>query len=185
MNDQTILFQNILSGEAYDYAGNLMDDLSLRFGVLTPKRHNFEPHFTLKYKFITDQLIETEKLLGNYLKDIEKAPVNIGGFGTFKDGDVVYLKVNLSDEARELFRGFYKFLESMPKIVWSENDKENLSFHVTLGVSCKDKAVEIMEYLQKKEKLFGSYLDNVTLLKCLKDKDGNDIWKKHKQFHLS
>ena len=171
---ETLLIQNILKNEPYDFILKLSNELKSKFGVVIPYSG---PHFTIKYKFETTEYNEVNDLVKTFVKDRKKEKITIKNIKTFKEGKVIYLEVILSKSARNLYKDFYTSLEKLSYITWSEFDKEKLNFHITLVKDSKGKASEILNYLKGKEKIFNTYFDNISILSLVKDEIKNDVWE--------
>ena len=76
----------LLASPIQDYQGELVDLIAERFGLTFTQRQAIPAHFTLKYHFATRDIGEVERLIGDFAREREPSPVEVGGFGPSSAG---------------------------------------------------------------------------------------------------
>lgn len=166
------------------YHRNLVDQIAEEFDLTFTKQQGLYPHFTLKYDFETDDIDYVENAVENFVKSYKKAPITIGGFGCFGDW-VVYINVNLSDEAKKLFNEFIREIKSFSWMTWNQYDAENMHFHSTIAENCESKIKEVQKFLEGKEKYFDCLFDNIAILRRVGMIEGIEKWDVHKIYNFN
>lgn len=178
------LLANVLSEPFKSYHFNLVSSIAEHFpNLIETKEQAIPTHFTLKYDFDADNITQLETTLERFAKMHKPKPISIGGFDKFGE-DVVFVKVNLLQEARESFIDFLKELEQFPWMQWQQHDGENLRFHSTIAEECGKQNRAVLEFIKDKEQYFKSYFDNVTIFieSGRKTEHGYRIWEVYKRF---
>ena len=120
----------VVKGKAGDFNNSLRKDLLEKFNTKSSK---LPAHFTINAPFEDEGEI-TE--LNNVLKDFsgsEKAtPYMINGYDHFGDR-VVYMKVNMSKEAKAVHDRLIDKMSEVPYIEFEKKDGKDKTFHVTLA----------------------------------------------------
>ena len=88
-----------LASPIQDYQREMVELIAERFGLTFTQRQAIPAHFTLKYHFATRDIGAVERLIGDFAREREPSPVEVGGFGHFLE-DVVFVEVRLSEAAR-------------------------------------------------------------------------------------
>lgn len=154
---------NLLSGEVVDYQTNLINQIYDKFGLAKVKRMGAPPHFTLKYWFRTDRIKPVAEDLDKFCSRQKPAPVKLGGFEAFGE-NVIYMKVELSDEAMHTFKNLMTLLRQYEWMEWAEFDFPNLIFHATVAIECGDKFKAVWDYLKDRERTYKARFDNVSII---------------------
>jgi 2'-5' RNA ligase len=126
---------------------------------------------------------QRECLLEGFSRAHSPTPVTVGGFGSFPP-DVIFLHVQLSDEARATFRALIRDLRSLAWMQWDQYDGERLQFHATIAEGCGRNYSRIMEFLEKETQYFHCAFDNITILQQTHAEDGIDKWSIHYTYRL-
>ncbi|MBW3020059.1 2'-5' RNA ligase family protein [Candidatus Woesearchaeota archaeon] len=170
-----------LKGPVERYQKRLVNEIADKFNLTLTKEENLDTHFTLKYSFETNNIEEIEKLCKNFCEKNKKSKVKVGTFSGFKP-HVIFINVNLSKEAKDIFSKFIKELKKIKWMEWDQYDAENLHFHSTIAENCNDKYQKVMNFLENKEQIFECFFDNITILKLVSGNSSFGKWKKHKTF---
>ncbi len=169
----------VLGGEIADYHLRLVNEIADKFGKTLTKEQGVPPHFTLKYWFDTETIEHVEKRLKQFADTHIRTPIRVGGFGGFHP-KVVFMSIQLSDQARATFFELISEFKSMDWMQWDKFDAENLHFHATIVEECDEKYLDIWNFVQGQEKYFDAYFDNITVLRTvgkIKDFDKYEIYK--------
>ncbi len=175
------IIHSFLKGPIEDYQHNLVDGIYKKFGLNITKKEGLATHFTLKYWFETDNVQEVENVVESFCKNHKKAPVRVGGFGDFSP-KTIFINVNLSKEAEEVFPKFIAELKKIQWMSWDKYDAENLHFHSTIAEECNEKFKDVKNFLKGKEKYFDCWFDNITILKLVDGEQNFGKWEVHKTF---
>jgi len=170
-----------LNGDVVEYHKKLVSEIAKNFGVISPFKQNFEPHFTLKYGFEAIDTKEVEVIIEKFCASHKKTPVQAGGFKSFRK-DVIFVEIKLSDEAHRVFLEFISELRKISWLSWEEHDGENLNFHATIAADCEKNYTEIFNFIKGKEQLFNCWFDNITIWKESGVINGVTTWDIHKTF---
>jgi len=173
----------LLKGDVEQYQHSRVSQIEKKFGLKRTKKENLDTHFTLKYSFTTNKIIEVEKICENFAKTHQKEPVIVGGFEGFPK-KVIFLNVTLSPKAKNNFTEFITELKKIDWMEWDKYDGENLHFHSTIAEECNEKYDLVKDYLKDKEKSFNCWFDNITILKLVSGTKEEGKWKIHKQFNF-
>jgi len=157
---------NLFSGEVVDYQIGLIEELAAHFKLARIKKLGAPPHFTLKYWFNTDNIDPLIEDLEKFCDQHDPTPVKVGGFASFGK-EVIYLKVEPSEEAMKVYENLLILLRQYDWIEWDRFDYPNLIFHATIAIECGERYEEIWKYLEKREKVFATRFDNITVLTLL------------------
>lgn len=175
---------NLLDSPTKEYQQKLVQEIANKFDIFFTKEQALPCHFTLKYSFETDNIGEIESILKSFVEQHRRQPVRVGGFGNFRK-EVMYIDVELSASAREIFSQLIANLKSIAWMPWNENDGENLHFHSTVAQKCENNFDEILNHLEGKEQYFETWFDNITLLQQISiAESGIGKWKIYKSFKL-
>ena len=165
------------------YHKELVDLVAGRFGLTFTQRQAIPAHFTLKYHFTTSEIGEVEALLDDFVRRHRRRSITVGEFGHFAE-DVVFVDVQLSDEARRVLEALVSALRTLPWMSWDRFDAENLHPHMTIVERCRPRFAEVWELIETRERRFTAWLDNITILKQVGEADGMDLWAVHRSFNL-
>lgn len=173
-----------LRGDVVEYHKSLVLEIADNFGVQKPLKQKFDPHFTLKYGFYAENLNELESKIEKFCQSVIKTTVLVGGFGNFRK-DVIFLNVQLSDEAHNIFFNFIDELQLIKWMTWESVEGKNLHFHATIASHCSEKFAEIIKFINGKDKMFNCYFDNITILKESVVIDGITTWEKYRTYEIN
>jgi len=168
-----------LKGDIEKYHRNLVNMAAKKFDLIVTKEENLPTHFTLKYWFEAENINELELLIENFCETRVKTSVKVGGFGSFPP-NVVFINVQLSDEAKEVFFEFISELRKLSWMSWNKWDAENLRFHTSIAEDCDEKYSRVWQFLHGNEKCFDCWFDNITILKERSRENGILKWEIYK-----
>lgn len=163
-----------IEGDALRFHEKVTSEVCQKFNK---RRQKLPAHVTLKAPFETDKIDELVDMLNDFSKNEYKASMEVKGFGRFR-GDVVYMDVRLSDEAKRVHD---KLMDELIKIPWIElkkNEGKDRVFHCTIvSKGIQDKFNEIWEYVNQYKCNFDTYFDNMSLYIW-----ENNTWIPYKRF---
>ena len=175
----------ILRNDFNEFQKSLVNEIHDKFGLKITKEENLPAHFTLKYWFETDNILEVEKIFENFTKTHKRTPVKVGGFGSFPP-KVVFINAALSDGAKKNFFELVAELKEIKWVPWDKYDSENLHFHSTIAEECNEKFSEVLSFAQSKEtKYFDCWFDNITILKKVGGTKYFGKWEIYKTFEMA
>jgi 2'-5' RNA ligase len=168
---------SVVKGEAGEFNNSLRKDVFSRFGAKSSK---LPAHFTIKAPFEYEGDISAlEKGLENFSKQNYKATYKLESFDHFGDR-VIYMKVNMSKEGKEVHDKIIDILDSQPYISFDKKDGKNKIFHVTVASKMLDRIyTEVWEYVSTKHFSFQCEFNNIAIYKW---KD--NTWVLHKEYTL-
>lgn len=172
-----------MRGDVARYQRNLVLQIAERFNLRITKEENLAAHFTLKYWFEAENIEVIEKLIENFCKSHRKTPVRVGGFGGFPP-KVVFINVELSEDAKKTFSEFIAELRKVPWLTWDNYDAENLHFHSTIAEECGEKYDDVLKFTQGKEKRFNCWFDNITILREIAREKNILRWENHRTYSM-
>jgi 2'-5' RNA ligase len=167
-----------------DYQRELVDVIAARFGLTFTQRQAIPAHFTLKYHFTTPEIGQVETLLEDFVRRQRRTPIVVGGFGHFSE-DVIFVEVELSPSAQRVLEALVSALRTLAWMSWDQFDAENLRPHMTIAERCQARFPEVWEFLERRERRFTAWFDNITILKKAGETDDMDLWAVHRRFNLS
>lgn len=173
----------IFPKEVQSFHENVIEEIKTNTGLTDTWKQGLSAHFTLKYWFETEQIIQIEELLNEFSEVNAAHPVWIAKPGHF-NRSVIFYKISLSDDAKLVFQQLIEKLKTIAWMPWDRYDGENLHFHMTVAENCGDRFEQAWEIANAKTKDFECLFDNITILKMSETKDGVDLWEKHKTFLL-
>ncbi|OOM78158.1 hypothetical protein CLPUN_20170 [Clostridium puniceum] len=168
----------VVKGEAGDFNNNLRKELLKN---LNAKSSKMPAHFTIKAPFEhKGEIDELNDILEKFTKNAKAEPFSIAGYDHFDDR-VVYMKVNMSKEAKAVHDKLIENMSTISYINFEEKDGKNKIFHVTLA-SKKLKFLynKIWDYIQKYPCEFQCFFDNVTIYRW-----EEETWKLYKEFKFN
>jgi 2'-5' RNA ligase len=172
-----------LASPIQDYQRELVELIAERFGLTFTQRQAIPAHFTLKYHFATRHIGEVERLIGDFAREREPSPVEVGGFGHFLE-DVVFVEVRLSEAARRALDALLSALRTLSWMSWGRHDAEGLRPHMTIAEQCRPRFRELWDFLPSYERRFTGAFDNITILRKVGETDGMGRWAVHQRFEL-
>lgn len=172
-----------LRGDVAEYQRSLVLQIAEKFNLRITKEENLATHFTLKYWFEAENIEGIENLIENFCESHKKTPVKVGGFGGFPPY-VVFINVELSEEAKKTFFELIVELRKVSWLSWDQYDGENLHFHSTIAEECNEKYEDVLKFVQGKEKHFDCWFDNITILREISREDNILRWETHKTYSM-
>lgn len=162
--------------EVLTFHKELTNDICYKFNKRPQK---LPAHFTIKAPFETEKIEDMIKVLDEFSKVKNKAPIKIDGFGKFRE-DVVYMNIEVSSEAKKIYDELIDELTKIPWIEFKPNEGKNKVLHCTIvSRRIQDRFKEIWEYVNQYKCDFESYFDNISLYKW-----ENNTWILYKKFNL-
>ncbi|MBF4693566.1 2'-5' RNA ligase family protein [Fusibacter ferrireducens] len=170
------LIVNLFSDPVKKHHSELVSALKEHFSVQPQK---IGAHMTLIPPFECEDILALVRYTELYAKTHKRMPVIVGGIGSFRD-NVVYLKIQMTQEAEQTL------IQYIEKAQTHFESRAQLTtphvFHCTLVSRRISKKFDmISNYLENEQKLFNSYIDNLTLLRWSEDEQQ---WIVEKQYHL-
>lgn len=165
----------VVKGEAGDFNNNLRKEIFKKFNAKSSK---LPAHFTIKAPFEYDkEITDLNKIIEDFCDYEKNEEFSIDGYDHFDDR-VIYMKVNMSKEAKNLHDRLIDKMSEIPYIEFDKKDGKNKTFHVTLA-SKKLKPIysKVWEYIQQYNCEFQCAFDNITIYKW---EEGT--WKLYKEF---
>lgn len=167
----------VVKGKAGDFNNNLRKDLMEKFKARSSK---LPAHFTINAPFEYDgEVRELNKVLEEFSENEKCTPFIINGYDHFGDR-VVYMKVNMSEEAKAVHDRLIDKMSTVPYIKFDRKDGKDKTFHVTLASKgLKHLYNKVWEYVNQYHCEFQCLFDNVTIYNW---DDGT--WKLYKEFEF-
>lgn len=167
----------LIKGEALKFHEKLVEEICENFGV-RPQR--LPAHFTIKAPFEIEDVDEIINLTKSFCLKQNSAPMSIRGFGYFRK-NVVYMKVNMSDEGKHIVDTYINELLKVPNLQWKANEKKEKVYHCTIVSKLEENIFDqIYAYVNKNICDFDSVFNNISILKWEKHR-----WVTFKEFKLS
>ncbi len=166
----------LIRGEALKFHEKLVEEVCEKFQVRPQK---LPAHFTIKAPFKIEDANEIINLTKSFCSKQNSAPMSIKGFGYFRK-NVLYMKVNMSDEGKHIVDTYMKELLKIPNLEWKANEKKEKVYHCTI-VSKLEEATFDQIYTDVNKQLcnFDLLFDNISILKWEKYR-----WVTFKEFKL-
>jgi 2'-5' RNA ligase len=166
---------SVVKGKAGEFNNSLRKDVFSRFGAKSSK---LPAHFTIKAPFEYEgDISDLEKDLEKFSKESYKETYKLQGFDHFGDR-VIYMKVNMSKEGKEVHDKVIDILGSEPYLSFDNKDGKDKIFHVTVASKRLDRIyTEVWEYVNTKNFSFQCEFDNITIYKW-----EDNTWLLHKEY---
>jgi len=167
----------VVKGAVGDFNNNLRKELLKN---LNAKSSKLPAHFTINAPFEhKGEINELNDVLEKFTKNVKAEPFTIEGYDHFDDR-VVYMKVNMSQEAKAVHDKLIDNMSTIAYINFEEKDGKNKIFHVTLA-SKKLKFLynKVWNYVQQYPCEFQCFFDNVTIYRW---EEGT--WKLYREFEF-
>ena len=165
----------VVKGEAGDFNNNLRKELLEK---LNAKSSKLPAHFTINAPFeYNGKITELNNILEEFSENVKAEPFMIDGYDHFGDR-VVYMKVNMSKEAKTIHDRLIDKMSTVSYIEFKEKDGKDKTFHVTLA-SKKIKPLyqKVWEYVNQYPCEFKCSFDNISIYKW---EEGT--WKLYREF---
>ncbi|MCE5220699.1 MAG: 2'-5' RNA ligase family protein [Clostridium sp.] len=165
----------VVNGEAGDFNNNLRKELLEK---LSAKSSKLPAHFTINSPFeYKGEITELNNVLEAFSKNVKAESYMIDGYDHFDDR-VVYMKVNMSPEAKDVHDRLIDMMSTVPYIEFEEKDGKDKIFHVTLASKrLRPLYHKVWEYVHQYPCEFKCYFDNVTIFKWKEE-----TWKVYREF---
>lgn len=165
----------VVKGKAGEFNNNLRREL---FNNFKAKSSKLPAHFTIKAPFEYDKDIsDLNEAMKDFCENEKAEPFTIDGYDHF-DSRVVYMKVNMSREAKELHDKLIDVMSSVSYVEFDNKDGKDKIFHLTLASkNLRPIYHKVWEYVQQYPCEFQCSFDNVTIYKW---EEGT--WKVYKEF---
>lgn len=166
---------SVVKGAAGDFNNSLRKEVFAKYHAKSSK---LPAHFTIKAPFEYDGNInDLEMLLEKISGENRKAGYSIDGFDHFGTR-VIYMKVNMSRNGKELHDKIIDTMDSIPYLVFDKKDGKNKVFHITVASKGIDKMYnELWSYVNTKPCNFQCEFDNITIYRWQ-----NNTWVLHKEY---
>lgn len=165
----------VVKGAAGDFNNNLRKELLKN---LNAKSSKLPAHFTIKGPFeYNGEISELNDVLERFTKTVKAEPFTIEGYDHFDDR-VVYMKVNMSQEAKVVHDMLIDNMSTISYINFENKDGKDKIIHVTLA-SKKLKPLynKVWDYVQQYPCKFQCFFDNVTIYRW-----EEETWKVYREF---
>lgn len=165
---------SVVDKDAGDFNNNLRKDVFYKFKAKSSK---LPAHFTIKSPFEAENIDYLIKVLSNFASNHKSAPYKIKGYDHF-DNRVIFMKVLMSDEGKNIHNELIDDLSKLPYINFNDKDGKDKIFHVTIS-SKKIQPIfsELWNYVLQYPCDFNCEFDNVAVFKWV-----DNTWVLYKQF---
>lgn len=169
---------SVVNGEAGTFNDNLRKEVFREFGA---KSSMLPAHFTIKAPFEYEgSIVELETSLETFSKQNKNTTYTINNYDHFGQR-VIYMKVEMSKEGKEVHNKLIDTIESLPYIDFDKKDGKNKIFHVTVAFKrINDKYDELWEYVNNKPCIFNCGFNNVSIYKW-----EENTWILHKKYEFA
>ncbi|MGH4125884.1 MAG: 2'-5' RNA ligase family protein [Clostridium sp.] len=152
---------SVVNGKAGVFNDNLRQEIFEKFGAKSSK---LPAHFTIKAPFEYGGSIgDLEIALEIFSKENSGASYDINNYDHF-DQRVVYMKVEMSKEGKELHDKLIDTIDSLTYIDFDKKDGKNKIFHITLASKkVNDIYPELWEYVNTKPCSFQCKFNNISI----------------------
>lgn len=150
-----------VKGEAGEFNNNLRREV---FDKFKAKSSRLPAHFTIKAPFEYDGNIEDlDKCLQQFCQEEKAEPYKITGFNHFDDR-VIFMDVQMSEEAKELHDRLIDKLSTIPYIKFNRKDGKGKIFHVTV-TSKRIQPIfnDVWNYVSKKKCNYDCSFNNIRI----------------------
>lgn len=166
----------LIKGDALKFHEKVVSDVCWKFNI---KRQRLPAHFTIKAPFETERINELERLTEAFAKDKKAEKAHINGIDHFRD-NVIYMGIDLSEEAVRIYDEFIEALRTQPYLTWKRNEGGEKVFHCTIATHLKENNFnDIWQYCSKYSPDFPIYFDNISILRWETDR-----WVTYREFDL-
>jgi 2'-5' RNA ligase len=168
---------SVVNGKAGEFNNNLRRELFSKFKAKSSK---LPAHFTIKAPFEYDgSIIELENAVDNFCKEERRAPFLMDKYNHF-DNRVIYMDINMSDEAKKLHDRLIDVLDQFSYIEFTKKDGKDKTFHVTLASkNLQPIYSHVWNYVNNYPFKFDCYFDNVSIYKW-----EDCTWKLYRKFEM-
>ncbi|MGL4344183.1 MAG: 2'-5' RNA ligase family protein [Cellulosilyticaceae bacterium] len=150
-----------VTGEAGDFNNSLRREVKEKLGARSSK---LPAHFTIKAPFEYEgDLGELKGVLEQFAKGEKAYPYRLEGYDHFDDR-VVYMKVLMSAEAKDVHDRLLDAMACVPYIQYTRNDGKDKTFHVTVS-SKRIQPIfhKIWDYVKDYPCDFDCWFDNIAI----------------------
>ncbi len=154
----------LIRGKIEKYHKKLVRELAKKFNESYLLKNPIPSHATLKYSFRTNKIKEIEDIIKEFVKKQKPAKLEIKKINNFHK-KVIYLQLNFSKKAIEIYRELIKRLDKISWLKWNKLDKKE-KFHITLIYSNASKNFKkIWKYISKSKPNFNLKFDNIAIIR--------------------
>ncbi|WP_419750857.1 2'-5' RNA ligase family protein [Terrisporobacter petrolearius] len=165
---------SVVKGEAGNFNNKLRKEV---YEIFKAKSSKLPAHFTIKSPFEEEDIKSLEEVLETFVKNNKKANYILNGYDHFDDR-VIFMKVNMSDEAKKLHDKLIDELSKINYINFTEKDGKNKIFHVTVSSKKIQKIYkDLWNYVNQFPFKFHCEFDNICIYKW-----EDNTWKLHKEY---
>ncbi len=145
-----VAFVGLLDASAYNYVRDLQVKMHDLFDAKAALK--LEPHFTLKYKFDTDDLTAARQYFDEVANRTKPFEVTVNGIDTFET-NVVFLDITKNSIITNLHLKILADVDRRFSVAPSEFEGEGLHFHITLAYKDIDDETfqKIKEYFETQD----------------------------------
>ena len=164
---------SVVRGEAGNFNNKLRKEV---YEIFKAKSSKLPAHFTIKSPFEEDIKL-VEEVLDTFVKNNSKTNYILNGYDHFDDR-VIFMKVNMSDEAKKLHDKLIDELSKINYINFTEKDGKNKIFHVTVSSKKIQKIYkDLWNYVNQYPFKSHCEFDNICIYKWV-----DNTWKLHKEY---
>lgn len=174
---------SLIKGEVEEYHQQLVERICERFKSCHLASLDAPTHFTLKGIFEAEEVIELEQRLESFCENHKAQKIKVSGFDNFQD-NVVFMGVKMSSDAYNMYEEFICELEKISWMQWQDIDKDKRRFHFTVASSdISENYEEICKYLQKYDKTFEAFFDNIAIYREAKEEGKWELYRSFEMRH--
>lgn len=165
----------VVKGEAGEFNNNLRKEL---FQKLKAKSSKLPAHFTIKAPFEYEgEINELVDVLEVFSKTAKAEGFTIDGYEHFNDR-VIYMKVNMSKEAKNVHNNLIDNMSKIPYVDFDKKDGKDKIFHITLA-SKKLRPIftKVWEYVHQYPCKFQGLFNNITIYRW-----EDETWKLYREY---
>lgn len=167
---------SVVKDKAGNFNNNLRKEVYEKFKARSSK---LPAHFTIKAPFESDDIIQLENVFDSFCNENKAKPYKIKGYDHF-DNRVIFMKVLMSKEGKELHDKLIEAMDNINYIKFDSHDGKDKIFHVTIS-SKKIQSMydQLWDYVNKIPCDFECSFDNICIYKW-----ENNTWVLHKEYLL-
>lgn len=169
---------SVIKGEAGKFNNNIRKEVFEKFKAKSSK---LPAHFTIKAPFEYDgDITKLESTLERFTSKEKATSLLINGYDHFEDR-VIYMKVDMSKEGKEVHDKLIDKLSRFSYINFNKKDGKDKIFHVTISSKkLPPKYNDVWNYVKDIPCEFNCFFDNISIFKW----EGN-TWHLHKEYELN
>jgi len=146
-----VAFSILLDTPAYNLARRYQLQISQKFHTF--EAISLEPHATIKYAFLTDNLEKIEQYFDEVAQSTKPFSIDIEGISSFEENNVIILKIAKSEILKTLHFKVLKDLKQKFSVIPAQYEGTDFRFHITLAYKdiSSDTFKQIMEFLKNEK----------------------------------